>query len=136
MKNESHQLVYKQLIPNDTKKSYLEIPKKIRLEVAVDMIMAHHNLDKRKSHPGLCVIYEEIIDSLIKKTPFYKTKRIEYLVQLLSKSFYNLNSDMTEAEYKEAIGMTDLMMLFWWERFDFTAREIVIKDIIASIQSE
>ena len=100
------------------------------------MIMAHHNLDKRKSHPGLCLLYDEVISSLAKKTPFHRTKKIKYLAQLFCKSFYNLNSDMTMAEYKKAMGITESMIPFWWERFDFTAREIVIKDIIASIQSE
>lgn len=134
--NKLHQLFHKHLIPNNTRNSYLEIPRKIRLEVAVEMIMAHHNLDKREPHPGLCLLYNEVIVSLVKKTPFYRTKRIEYLVQLFCKPFYNLNSDMTRADYKEAMGITESMRPYWWERFDFTAREIVIKDIIASIQSE
>ena len=50
--------------------------------------------------------------------------------------FYKLNSDISRVEYKEAMGIKESMFPFWWERFDFTAREIVIKDIIASIQSE
>lgn len=136
MKSKLHRLLHRYLIPNNTKDSYLEIPKNIRLEVAVEMIMAHHNLNKREYHPGLCLLYNAAITSLIGKTPFYRTKRIEYLMQLFCKPFYNLNSDMTWVDYKETMGIKEPMMSYWWKRFEFTAREIVIKDIIASIQNE